>query len=427
MLAFDAQLTAIMYPRIRMWWIEPTYAMIDEIAHPLFRDMDDMFFDLNGFRLIKNWRKSAQEITFYTGATLAFKSADRPHKLRGPSIGKAYLDEITTMPNEDAVMQIIDTRMRGYGPRQVIGATTPRGNIGAVKWWLDGQRKDVRDKQGRPVFHVDVKTSYANAHLPEGWVDQRKLTMSAEIFAQEILAEVSEISGRVYPSFRRETHYLPWDAQAELRSGHWTVVVGVDWGAIHAHAVYLAVRSVEDRPLAEVWLFDELEIENQADEAMIDALMARLNKWPTLPKAFCPDPSNPEANALLRKAIKKRGLPCKVRYPDYTDWEGRNVLRGIELVRQFLKLADGTISMRVSQDIQRAGLMESGKWGAVLGLENYAHKFDSAHKVYTDKPLDDNTYVHGMDALRYALRQLKLLGFRGDLPTHWMRLAGVQA
>lgn len=414
-LVYDHVKSALEYPGMLSVYGAPTYTMLDDTVVPVFEALFDLFEELNGFPLYRSWQITKNRIKLYNGSTILLRSADKPNRWRGTTIGKCTLDECSTMPNEEDILDIVTARLRGRGPRQLAWGTTPMGDVGIVGKML------ARRQEGDPDVWISHKTSYDNPSLPPGYIERMKRSMSKEMFEQECLAQIRKITGLVFAAFDRDRHVVKWDPREELRPGGWTVVIGVDWGYEHAHAIYVAIRRNPELPLPEMVVFDEFELRNQSDEAMVREIVSRLNRWPTIPRAICPDAAGIGQNKDLRIGLRKLGLGIKTLVePDYSK---RQLFRSIELVRRWLELADGTACLHFSDNLFKSGLNAKGGTGILEAMEHYARKKDRTGKSYTDTPVDDNWWVHSIDAFRYVLLNLGRLGFPCRIPESSMQRA----
>jgi len=412
---FHLLLSSLAYPGMRSLVIAPTYTMLSDTILPMLEEVSQLWAEINGFRLIATFKRTQLVVRLFNGSTIIFRSAERPHRLRGPTVGFIWLDETSTMPNEADVYEISLSRMRGRGPRQLIVTTTPQGDTGIV-----GQIVEEHHK-GTEGYWYSRKTSLDNPYLPADFVPRMRATYSKEFFEQEVLARVLKISGLVYPEFDRDLHLVDWDPAVELRRGNWIIVAGLDWGYAHAHVLYAAVRNNPELVLPEVVIFDEFGLDNKSDEALIGECVKRLNQWPKAPRGFCPDPENPEANVELIRALRKSKTGIRV-LREFSRKE-RRITRSVELIRRALQTADGQVSLKFARRLLTLPENDKGGMGTIVSLEHYRRKRNPAQRGFIDQPYDDNVHTHAMDCARYIYLNLRRLGFRIRLPQRGIRTA----
>ncbi len=400
--AFHTVLTCLDNDGMRALAVSPTNTMINDVLIPLLEDIAETWEAANGFKLYTH-HKTQNLITFHNGSKLFLRSGDRPNKLRGPTVGFIWLDETSVMPDEEAVWEVCVGRLRGRGPRQIIITSTPMGDVGIIGHVLQEWRA------GTPGYFVQRKTSYDNPYLPDDYIPRMKAAYSPEFFEQEVLARVLKVTGLMYPEFDQETHLCDFDPATELRNG-WEIIVGVDWGYGHSHAVYCAVRENVNLPYPEVVVFDEFGLDGKSDEEMIKAIIQRMNKFPMLPIGFAPDFNGTEANRDLRKALRNIGAGMKLRVE--MDHKKRRVWRSVEMVRRLLRTSERKICLRFAKSLLQNGMNAKGQFGVVESIENYRRKSAVVGRSFKDEPYDDNRTAHSMDALRYVVMNLQKFGFK---------------
>jgi len=405
---FHLILVNLAWDGMRSLIVAPTFAMLEDTILPMLEEMDQLFQDLNGFKLIAKRKQTQLKFRLFNGSWLLFRSAERPHRLRGPTVGFVWLDETSTMSNEADVYEIALSRLRGRGPRQLIVTTTPMGDVGIVGSILEHSHRGVTG------YHHSRKSTFDNPYLPADYIPRMARQYSREFYLQEVFAKVLKVSGLVYPDFDRDDHLISWDPWKELRTGRWTTMIGLDWGYSHAHAVWCAVRTNKSLALPEVVVFHEQGFDNQSDEQVIQGILGDFKRFPRLPRAICPDPESPEANKELRVCLRKAktGIQTKIE----RNYHKRRIFRSVELVRRGLMTSEGEVSLKFAKRLLEDPLNDKGGMGVIASLEGYRRQRDRTGRGHIDKPHDDNRTTHSMDALRYVYLNLHRLGFKVMLP-----------
>lgn len=397
------KLLDIMLDHPGMWamHVSPTYPMFYENVFPILDHIDDLWRQLYGFQLVSKWHKgNNQWFRLFNGATCFIKSGEHPDRIRGQTVGLIWIDELGSMDADMAVFERCLARLRGRGPRILFVTSTPQGDTGAIGHILQ-RRKDMD-----PDYWFSREGTAANPTLDPSYLATLKGLYSEEFYRQECLAEPLKALGLVYPEFGRETHLVDFPL-SRIRTGMYQVVVGIDWGYSHAHAVWLAI-SAGRNAYPDIVVFDEVGLNNQTDLKMVEAIIERIGHHGVIPRAIAPDPAGIEGIKELRRMIAKRGLGIRVVMEP--DVQRRRIARSVELVRRGLKTADGKIHLRFAKSLLTNGINEPGKNGLIQALEHYRRKRGEG-KTYKSDPHDDNFYTHACDALRYPILTLQHLGY----------------
>ena len=100
------------------WWISPVYPQAKIAFRRLKRGLSQELYTAN---------ESELTITLLNGATLAFKSAEKPDNLYGEDVYAAVLDEASRM-REEAWFAVRSTLTATRGPVRIIGNVKGRRN-----------------------------------------------------------------------------------------------------------------------------------------------------------------------------------------------------------------------------------------------------------------------------------------------------------
>jgi hypothetical protein len=390
------------YPGLWAMHISPTYPMFYENVYPILDHIDDLWRQLYGFHLITKWHKgNNQWFRLFNGSTCFVKSGEHPDRIRGQTVGVLWIDELAAMDADVAVFERSLARLRGRGPRICFITSTPQGDTGALGHILQ------RVKDLDPDYWMSREGTAANTTLDPGYLLTLKSLYSEEFWRQEVLAEPIKALGLVYPEFGRTTHITDFRL-SHAQMGIYQVIVGVDWGYSHAHAVWIAVKPAKGAGYPDMVVFDEIGLDNQSDLHLIEAMLDRISKHGVIPRAFCPDPAGVEGIKELRRYLAKRGLHCRVAIEP--DVQRRRIKRSVELVRRGLRTADGQTRLLFDRGLLTNGLNDNSKNGVIQSIEHYRRKVGEG-KTYKAEPHDDNFYTHAMDALRYPILTLPHLGY----------------
>lgn len=292
--------------------------------------------------------------------------------IRGLTVAGAYVDEVTTVP-EEFFSQLLG-RMSVKGA-QLFGTTNPDN----PSHWL---KKRFLDKMHELPhwrhFHFDIWDNVEN--LGEQFINERIAEYSGLWYKRFIKGEWVAAEGAVYPMWDESRHIVSHDELPPMES---LLAVGIDHG-IQAPSVALALGIAR----GSLWLVDEWSLEpkeggvitvgQQASE--IRAFHATL---PSRPSHVIVDP----AAKALRNELLAASLP--------TAAASNAVLPGIEQVATLLN----TDRLRVSD--------RCTTW--INEVTGYSWDPKAAERG-EDAPI--KTADHALDAGRYAVASTRNLWYR---------------
>ena len=131
----DAVMRALNNPKHRMFWVSP----IQDQANKVMKDIEAMFSGHQELwtQIVKRYDRKANELYFYNGSFIKFRSADSGDNLRGATLDYIYLDEAAYMKLDfiNEVLLPMVTRTNG----KVCAASTFNGPNWFYDWYKDGQ------------------------------------------------------------------------------------------------------------------------------------------------------------------------------------------------------------------------------------------------------------------------------------------------
>lgn len=149
------------------------------------------------------------------GASILFRSADAPDRLRGVNLNWAYLDEAALMKED--VWRIILGRLRVEPEPQGWITTTPAGFNWVYKYWVE------RGNSNYELFHSSTRE---NKYLPAEYLADLEANYAGEFAKQEIDGEFVAFEGLVYLPFSRNVHVY----KDTLLPESWPRVRAIDFG-----------------------------------------------------------------------------------------------------------------------------------------------------------------------------------------------------
>jgi PBSX family phage terminase large subunit len=182
---------------------------------PMLRDAtQETFFDILNEAGIKYDFNKSDGVCKVGGATVLFRSADNPDRLRGPNLSWFYLDEAAMM--RELVWKVMLGRIRVKETSGWI-TSTPAGMNWVYEHWA--RRED-------PKYHLIHASTRDNAYLPVEFVQDLVDNYSQEFARQEIDGDFVAFEGLVYSEFSPSVHIIP---PFEIPA-HWRRVRGIDYG-----------------------------------------------------------------------------------------------------------------------------------------------------------------------------------------------------
>jgi hypothetical protein len=134
----DAVMRALNNPKHRMFWVSP----IQDQANKVMKDIEGMFSSHQDLwsKIIKRYDRKANEMYFYNGSFIKFRSADSGDNLRGATLDYIYLDEAAYMKIDfiNEVLLPMVTRTGG----KVTAASTFNGPNWFYDWFKEGQQEE---------------------------------------------------------------------------------------------------------------------------------------------------------------------------------------------------------------------------------------------------------------------------------------------
>jgi phage terminase large subunit-like protein len=134
----DCVMRALNNTNHRMFWVSP----IQDQANKVMKDIESMFNNHQDVwnKIIKRYDRKANELYFYNGSFIKFRSADSGDNLRGATLDFIYLDEAAYM-KLDFINEVLLPMVTRTGGR-VAAASTFNGPNWFFDWYKDGQLEE---------------------------------------------------------------------------------------------------------------------------------------------------------------------------------------------------------------------------------------------------------------------------------------------
>lgn len=221
-----------------VWWVSPQYKIVK-------RGYEEVISQIPAELLTKPAPPSSAfdagrsvKLTFKTGGSMEFYSAERPEGMLGGSCDYLIMDEAATMPEYVWTQIIRATLADRQGSALFI--STPRGRNWFYYLWLRGQN-DLE-----PEYRSWRFPSRTNPTIPASEFDQMQQEMPAAEYEQEILAEFISDSASVFRLPTDDDGYYTCVKDIQTPIGH--VVLGIDLAKHNDWTVLSGVRASDRQP-----------------------------------------------------------------------------------------------------------------------------------------------------------------------------------
>jgi hypothetical protein len=221
----DAVMRALNTPKHRMFWVSP----IQDQANKVMKDIEAMFSGHQELweQIVKRFDRKANEMYFYNGSFIKFRSADSGDNLRGATLDYIYLDEAAYMRLDfiNEVLLPMVTRTNG----RVCAASTFNGPNWFFDWYKEGQLEENWNQI------KSIKRTYLDLNDPavEETVLGIRKSMTKAQFDQEFLCK--PVSANALFSNVEES------VVTELNTPYERVYIGMDIGVAQDYTVLTAI------------------------------------------------------------------------------------------------------------------------------------------------------------------------------------------
>lgn len=172
-----------------VWWIAPTYSQ-SKMAYKMLLTAARA----GGAKAIGASSETELRIDFINGHSFEFKSGEKPENLRGAGLKRVILDEAARLRPEvwkEVVRPAVsDTQGR------VLFLTTPKGKNWFYELWLRGLPGED------PEFKSWKFPTWDNPKVPASDIEHARLSLPADVFAQEYAAEFLDNAAGVFRRIR---------------------------------------------------------------------------------------------------------------------------------------------------------------------------------------------------------------------------------
>lgn len=354
-IVIDSITLCLQYPNLSMAYVGLTYSHAKDVVWEDYMRLTDGMLDY------KN--SSELMLKFKNGSRIKLYSWDSIDNMLGKKYHKVYLDEAAVARNlKQAWNDVVEPTLLDYHGEAWF-TSMPRGK-GQFKQLID----ESKSKQDWEDFHF---TSYDNTSIPNirEDLDRKRKDIAPSVFAQQYLAEFTDLEGRIYTEFTRDNALRECPFEPE-RYGF-----SVDFGYNHPLAAYVYAISKDDK----IHVLKELYMRKLDDKMRVKAIS-------DLTANFDIDIAVADSEDPISIVQLNRELPFKV---DPAVKGKDSVLQGINVVKSAFHSGQLTINE------QCVNLIDE--------LETYTWKMDKDNRE-TDQPIKEND--DAVDSLRYFVTLL---------------------
>lgn len=220
----DAVMRALNNPKHRMFWVSP----IQDQANKVMKDIEAMFSNHEELwnQIVKRFDRKANEMYFYNGSFIKFRSADSGDNLRGATLDFIYIDEAAYMKIDfiNEVLMPMVTRTNG----RVVMSSTFNGR----NWYWDWYNNGLKDENKGQIEAIKRTYLDLDDRDVERTVSAIRKGMTKAQFDQEFLCR--PVSGNALFSNVE-------DAIADLNTEYERVYIGMDIGVAQDYTVMTAL------------------------------------------------------------------------------------------------------------------------------------------------------------------------------------------
>ncbi len=376
----------LMLPDKRVWLVAPTYFLGEKEFRVIWNDMI-VKLKMGEDRDIKksySLRQGEMFIDFPWGTNLSVRSATNADSLVGDGLDLVVMCEAAKHQREtwDRMIEPALADKRG----SAIFTSTPEGQNFFYELWQRG----LDDEE--PEYESWQYPTWENTVIfPGGYMDSEiqrlKRNMSPDAFDQEIAADFTSFTGKIYKAFMEKTHVRNHEYRPD-----WPNFISWDFGFVNPQAAVEFQISPQDT--VHVWresyergmlLKDQIQLmmnRDQPEGYRVDLMFG--------------DSADPAAIEEL----------CVNMGPTIGDPMAKeNWREGINLVSRFLKMRGATLLQPGTP-----GLMVDPKCkNGIREFNNY--KAAEGGKDRDPRELAKKNDDHFLDALRYGLMHIFKLGY----------------
>ena len=363
-------------PNVRGWIVAPTYFLGEKEFRYLYEifveKLPKVMPELDATQIAKasTYSKNLNNMKLKLpwNTEINVRSADIPYTLLGEEIDWLLLSEAAQLKT-DVWDRYLRARLVSRKGKMII-PSTPAGKNWLYPLFLRGQNEKF------PAWKSWQFATAANPHVDPDEIEEARLTMPVDVFAEQFLGEFVTKKGRVYPEFSRSTNVLEFDVTRFPIGTRFFRCF--DFGYTNPTAVLFCALTRND----ELFVFDEFYQRQRTISEIISAV--RVKSQDFMFESSYADPS------AAREITDLRNAGISVSKAD------NSLTWGINSVRERL--------MPGKNDSPRLYVHKKCQ-NLIFEFEHYKYPEQSGGATLQENPV--KAHDHALDALRYLVTALK--------------------
>jgi len=225
------------------WWVAPTYQQAEIGLRSLRDELPDEF--------IESVNQSKLRVEAVTGATVEFKSADKPDNLRGEGVDLLIADEAAEI-DQYAYENALRPTLTDSETSRMIAISTPKGRGWFFEFFQRGQSDDW------PTYEAFREPTTQNPFINQADVAEAERELPERVFRQEYLAEFVDETGGVFEQLDERLFTGAYELPVPAADAAGPFATGVDFARHEDYRVAVTLdsdgRVVQfDRDQGETW------------------------------------------------------------------------------------------------------------------------------------------------------------------------------
>ena len=394
----------------RMYWIAgPNYDLGEKEFRVIWNDMIIKLGLGKDKRVKKGYSKKSgtMYIEFPWRTRIEVRSGEHPASLVGEGLHGVILAE-AAKHRADAYDQYIRPALADYGGWATFSSTPEGQNFLYLIWKLGQDPNFEQYESWRLPSWLNTEIYPGGRQDPEILLLER--TMTDDVFAQEIAADFTAFAGKIYTEFDELVHVRD-DVKFDPALPNY---IAWDWG--YTRPLAAIEFQITPRDQVRIWREHYVPFRTMREHFA----MMRDRPQPEgyhITQTFG-DAADPEAVAVVNEQF----APCIADPEAKTNWR-----QGVDLVRTFLKEVETGVTDEFGTPEQLPQLVVSRDCpNTISEFNNYRGK-NTGHTKAQDaaKEGPHKKDDHAMDAIRYGLMHIYVLGATSSLADVYSDLAQV--
>lgn len=225
------------------WWVAPTYQQAEIGLRTLLDETPEEFID--------SVNRSKLRVEAVTGASVEFKSADKPDNLRGEGVDLLVADEAAEI-DRYAYKNALRPTLTDSEDSRMIAISTPKGRGWFFEFFQRGRSEDW------PEYESFQGPTRENPFINQSDIDAAERGLPERVFRQEYLAEFVDETGGVFEGLDDNLFTASYALPVSPADAEGPYATGVDLARHQDHRVAVTLDATGrvvnfDRSQNETW------------------------------------------------------------------------------------------------------------------------------------------------------------------------------